>query len=58
MVNCYRVCRADFEETVGMVGSARGLSSDEVKEVLDRLKAADGDDYKALRRQLPEPFPL
>jgi hypothetical protein len=58
MVNCYRVCRADFEETVGMVGSARGLSSDEVKEVLDRLKAADGDDYKALRRQLPEQFPL
>jgi hypothetical protein len=58
MVNCYHVCRANFEETIGMVGSARGLSSDEVKEVLSRLKVADGDDYKALRRQLPEQFPL
>jgi hypothetical protein len=58
MVNCYRVCRADFEDTVGMVGSARGLGPDEVKEILSRLKAADGDDYKALRRQLPEQFPL
>lgn len=58
MVNCYRVCHADFEDTVGMVGSARGLSSNEVKETLARLEAAGGDDYKALRRQLPEQFPL
>jgi hypothetical protein len=58
MVNCYHVCRADFEETVGMVSSARGLSPDEVKEVLQRLKEAGGDEYKTLRRRLPEEFPL
>ncbi len=58
MVNCYNSCHANFEETVGMVSSARGLSSEEVKETLARLKDAGGDDYQALRGQLPNDFPL
>ncbi len=58
MVNCYHACHANFEETVEMVGSARGLSPKEVKEILERLKQEDGDEYKALRQQLPDEFPL
>jgi hypothetical protein len=58
MVNCHRVCRENFEETVRMVGSARGLTSQEVKEILERLKRADGEEYNALRSQLPDDFPL
>jgi len=41
-----------------MVGSARGLSAKEVKVILERLKQEDGDEYKALRHQLPDEFPL
>jgi hypothetical protein len=58
MVNCYHTCHADFEGTVGMVGSARGLSPDEVKEILTRLKKAGGGEYEALRSRLPDEFPL
>jgi hypothetical protein len=41
-----------------MVGSARGLAPEEVKEVLSRLREAYGEEYKKLRSQLPEDFPL
>ena len=58
MVNCYHACHANFEETVGMVGSARGLSSEEIKEILVRLKQEDGGEYETLRQQLPDEFPL
>ncbi len=58
MVNCYNSCHADFEETIGMVGSGRGLSPEQVREILNRLKAAGGDDYLALRGRLPKDFPL
>ena len=58
MVNCFHVCHANFEDTVGMVGSARGLAPEEVKEVLSRLREAYGEEYKKLRSQLPEDFPL
>jgi hypothetical protein len=58
MVNCYHTCHADFEDTVGMVGSARGLTSEEVKEMLGRLREAGGAEYKELRSRLPDTFPL
>ena len=58
MVNCYHVCHANFEETVEMVGSARGLSAEEVKAILERLKMDGGDEYNSLRQQLPKEFPL
>ena len=58
MVNCYNACHANFEETVEMVGSARGLSPEEVKGILERLKQEDGSQYKALRQKLPDEFPL
>jgi len=58
MANCYHVCHADFDETVEMVGSARGLSAQEVKAILERLKREDGDEYNSLRQQLPNEFPL
>ena len=58
MVNCYHTCQADFEGTVGMVGSGRGLSPEEVKGILVRLKKAGGKEYEELRSQLPSEFPL
>lgn len=58
MVNCFSACHANFEDTVEMVGSARQLSPAEVKEILERLKQEDGDEYKALRQKLPNDFPL
>lgn len=58
MVNCYNACHANFEETVGMVGSARGLSPEQVKVILNRLEREDGDEYRALRQKLPSEFPL
>lgn len=58
MANCYHVCHANFEDTVEMVGSARSLSPEEVKAVLERLKQEDGDEYRAIRKRLPEEFPL
>jgi hypothetical protein len=58
MVNCYHTCHADFEGTVGMVGSARGLSKEEVKEILARIKKAGGKEYEDLRGQLPDEFVL
>lgn len=41
-----------------MVGSARGLSPQEVKVILERLKDEDGEEYKTLRQRLPDDFPL
>jgi len=58
MVNCYHVCHANFEETVGMVGGARDLSPDQVKETLQRLKQDGGEEYMVLRKKLPHEFPL
>ena len=58
MVNCYNTCHANFEETVGMVSSARGLTAEEVKATLSRLKEAGGEEYGALRGRLPKDFPL
>ena len=58
MVNCYHTCHADFEDTVGMVGSARGLSPEEVKGILARLRETGGAEYQALRSRLPDTFPL
>jgi hypothetical protein len=60
MGNCYAACGADFEGTVGMVADARHLSPDEVKGTLNELRARFSSDpeYQALRRRLPESFPL
>jgi hypothetical protein len=58
MVNCYNTCHANFEETVGMVSSARGLDPEEVKEILNSLKSAGGDEYQAFRIRLPNDFPM
>jgi len=41
-----------------MVGSARGLSPEEVKEILARLRETGGTEYKELRTRLPDAFPL
>jgi hypothetical protein len=58
MVNCYHVCHANFDETTQMVGSARGLTSQDVKQILEQLKREGGNDYKKLRDELPDDFPL
>ncbi|MDX1534347.1 MAG: hypothetical protein R3291_01860 [Thermoplasmata archaeon] len=60
MGNCYDVCREDFEETVRMVSSARGLTADIVKARLLRMRDEWGDTeaYQALRARLPDDFPF
>jgi hypothetical protein len=60
MGNCYATCGANFEETVSMVGNARGLAPKEVKEILRRIKEAHGkeDEYIRLRSKLPKEFPV
>ncbi len=60
MGNCYEVCHADFEDTVSMVGSARGLSPDEVKSILREMKekCSREEEYAKLRARLPREFPL
>jgi hypothetical protein len=60
MRNCYSACHADFEDTVGMVASSRGFEPEDVKEMLARMKDNYSKDpeYKKLRSQLPDSFPL
>ncbi len=60
MGNCYASCHAHFEDTVQMVGSARNLSSEQVKKMLEDIRENSGgdSDYQRLRRRLPEDFPL
>jgi hypothetical protein len=60
MGNCYDVCGGNFEETVRMVSSARGLTPDVVKGRLNRIRAAWGESgtYQALRARLPDDFPF
>ncbi|MFQ5951772.1 MAG: hypothetical protein ACE5KH_06795 [Candidatus Geothermarchaeales archaeon] len=58
--NCYDACRASFEDTVEMVGSSRGLTAEEVKAMLRRVREnhAHDEEYRVLRSRLPEEFPL
>ncbi len=60
MGNCYDVCGEDFEETVRMVSSARGLTPDVVRARLDRIRKEWGESgtYQALRARLPDDFPF
>jgi hypothetical protein len=60
MGNCFAACGADFDRTVGMVSDSRGRDPQEVKTTLARMKAAYAEDeeYRALRRRLPDSFPL
>jgi hypothetical protein len=60
MGNCYATCGANFEDTVSMVGSARGLEPKEVKEILTHIKEAHGkeEEYLRLRSRLPEEFAM
>ena len=60
MGNCFEACGASFDETVEMVAGSRRRSPEEVRETLARMREsyrADAD-YQALRRRLPEAFPL
>jgi hypothetical protein len=60
MGNCFAACHATFEETVEMVGGSRGLSPDEVKKILVRIRETSGtdEDYRKLRSRLPQDFPF
>ena len=60
MGNCYAACGADFEDTVGMVGNARGLEPREVKQILRHIKEVHGneDEYMRLRGRLPKEFSM
>jgi hypothetical protein len=60
MGNCYASCHEDFEQTVEMVGGARGLTVDQVKKMLQDIREnyrADPD-YQKLRGRLPKDFPF
>jgi hypothetical protein len=60
MGNCFAACGATFDKTAEMVAGARHRSVEEVKATLARLRATHGADpeYRALRRRLPDSFPL
>ncbi|MGA8663491.1 MAG: hypothetical protein WB809_00250 [Thermoplasmata archaeon] len=60
MGNCYAACGADFEGTVGMVADSRNRTAEDVKSTLARMReeSRSDPDYQALRRRLPESFPL
>jgi hypothetical protein len=60
MGNCYAACHASFEETVEMVGSSRGLTPEEVKDILVRIRENSNaeEDYRRLRSRLPQDFPV
>ena len=60
MGNCYSTCHANFDETVQMVSSARGLHPDVVKTMLRVMRERDGqnEEYKVLRKRLPDDFPI
>ena len=60
MGNCYETCGADFEDTVRMVGNARGIEPEEVKQILKHVKEIHGNEkeYLTLRGRLPEDFPI
>lgn len=60
MVNCFRVCGEDFENTVWMVAARRDLKTEEVKKMLFKMKAKYGGDeeYIVLRKKLPQDFPI
>lgn len=60
MGNCYAACHADFEETLEMVSSSRGLSSEDVKTMLVaiRVKYCEDEEYANLRRRFPDNFPV
>jgi len=59
MGNCYASCQADFEDTVRMVSSARNLSPEQVKKMLEDIREKNGGDadYQRLRGRLPKDFP-
>lgn len=59
MGNCYAACGANFEETLRMVGSNRGLTPAEVKARLRSLREESGEDprYRELRARFPSTFP-
>jgi len=60
MGNCFAACGADFEGTVDMVANARHREVADVKATLARMRESYrmDPDYQALRRRLPEAFPL
>lgn len=60
MGNCYRACGEDFENTVRMVSRGRGMTSEQCKARLQRIKEEFGEteEYRQLRARLPEDFPL
>jgi hypothetical protein len=60
MGNCFEACGEDFEATVEMVAGSRHREVADVKATLARMRTlyhADPD-YQALRRRLPDSFPL
>ncbi len=60
MGNCYASCQGSFEDTVRMVGDARGLTPEQVRKMLSDIREKYGRDveYRNLRGRLPEDFPL
>jgi hypothetical protein len=60
MGNCFEACHADFDGTVGMVASSRGLTPEEVLSrlsVMRELYVGDAE-YRRLRGRLPPDFPV
>jgi hypothetical protein len=60
MCNCYATCREDFDGTVKMVASARGLEPEFVRGALKRMSVEYSNDprFQELRNILPSEFPF
>jgi hypothetical protein len=60
MGNCYAACHASFEETIGMVGSSRDLTPEEVVRRLRSMRERYSGDsrYRTLRARFPADFPV
>ncbi|OLS16695.1 MAG: hypothetical protein HeimC3_52050 [Candidatus Heimdallarchaeota archaeon LC_3] len=60
MGNCYNTCFKDFNESLRMISGWRGYTTDEVKEILLKMKTRYKIDpeYIRLRKKFPEEFPV
>ena len=60
MGDCYLTCYEDFEESLRMISGWRGYTTDEVKNILLKMKNKYKNDpvYVKLRERFPKEFPV
>ena len=60
MGDCYNTCFEDFERSLEMISGWRGYTTDEVKEILVKMKKKylNDPEYNKLRKRFPAEFPV